>query len=301
MPERISENLGEAYEIARTIAPNELRGQQDLTAELDPDLLRSERIWGVILSAGSQDMVSVALLLRLKMDGVRVLTEARFWEEEASHIDPDSPDTSWLFSGRGFRYGPLANFGRALFDIVSAMALLIMALPLMLVVALLIKLDSAGPVFYRQERVGLHGKAFTLLKFRSMRKDAEAPGRPVWAEIADPRITRMGQFIRYTRIDELPQLLNVLRGEMSLIGPRPERPYFVEKLASAIPLYSVRHYVKPGITGWAQVNASYGASIEDALEKLRYDLYYIKNRSFILDLLILWRTLRVVVFRQGAR
>jgi exopolysaccharide biosynthesis polyprenyl glycosylphosphotransferase len=186
-------------------------------------------------------------------------------------------------------------------DVALAAALLILALPLMVIVAILIKLDSAGPAFYRQERVGLDGKCFTLFKFRSMQQDAEAPGRPVWAEVADPRITRIGQFIRYTRIDELPQLLNVLRGEMSLIGPRPERPYFVEKLASAIPLYTVRHYVKPGITGWAQVNASYGASAEDALEKLRYDLYYIKHRSLVLDVLILWRTLRVIIFQEGAR
>src|SRR5204863_6209242 len=158
-----------------------------------------------------------------------------------------------------------------------------------------------GPIFYRQERVGLKGRTFTLYKFRSMRLDAEAGGVPKWATVGDSRVTRVGKFIRYTRIDELPQLINVLRGEMSIIGPRPERPYFVQQLAASIPLYSLRHSIKPGITGWAQVNASYGASIDDARLKLSYDLYYLKNRSVLLNLRILFRTLRVVIMQQGAR
>jgi len=293
--------VGDLFQVARIIAPTELDGNKDLGAELDPELLVKERIWAVILSSGSQDLVSRTVLFRLQMRGVRVLTESSFWEQEASYIEMDSMDASWLLSGRGFRYGRAAKFGKALMDMALAAAMLLLALPLMVLVAIMIKLDSTGPVLYRQERVGLFGKNFTLLKFRSMHRDAEAGGRPLWAQIADPRATRVGRFIRYTRIDELPQLLNVLRGEMSLIGPRPERPYFVEKLTAVVPLYDVRHYVKPGITGWAQVNASYGASTEDAREKHRYDLYYIKHRSFVLDLLILWRTLRVVVFQQGAR
>ena len=160
----------------------------------------------------------------------------------------------------------------------------------MLCVALLIKFESAGPVFYRQERVGLNGRVFTLFKFRSMSVDAEKEGKPLWASQRDPRITRVGAFMRATRIDELPQLLNVLRGEMSFVGPRPERPHFVEQLEQIIPFYRERSWVKPGITGWAQVNYPYGASVEDAREKLAYDLYYVKNRSLFLDLLILIST-----------
>jgi lipopolysaccharide/colanic/teichoic acid biosynthesis glycosyltransferase len=166
---------------------------------------------------------------------------------------------------------------------------------------LAIKLDSTGPVFYRQRRVGQFDKSFTLLKFRSMTVDAEAGGNPVWAQQNDPRVTRVGRFIRATRIDELPQLVNVLVGEMSLVGPRPERPHFVEQLSRAIPFYRQRSYVKPGVTGWAQINFPYGASIEDAREKLAYDLYYIKNRSLLLDAAVLVSTIRVVLFGKGAR
>jgi lipopolysaccharide/colanic/teichoic acid biosynthesis glycosyltransferase len=170
----------------------------------------------------------------------------------------------------------------------------------MLLTALAIRLDSPGPILYRQERVGLGGGTFTVLKFRSMRTDAEARG-PVWAAQRDPRVTRVGSFIRLTRIDELPQLLNVLRGEMSFIGPRPERPHFVEQLEQALPFYRDRALVKPGLTGWAQVNYPYGASVEDARAKLSYDLYYVKHRSLLLDLMILLATVRVVLFQRGAR
>jgi exopolysaccharide biosynthesis polyprenyl glycosylphosphotransferase len=192
-------------------------------------------------------------------------------------------------------------YSKRITDVVLASALLISTLPLMLLVALAIKCDSAGPVFYRQERVGLRGRHFTVLKFRSMRNDAEADGRPVWAATQDPRITRVGRFIRWVRIDELPQLLNVLRGEMSIVGPRPERPHFVEQFNKLIPLYDDRHAVLPGITGWAQISYSYGASLEDAREKLRYDLYYVANWSFELDLKILLATVGVVLSGKGAR
>jgi lipopolysaccharide/colanic/teichoic acid biosynthesis glycosyltransferase len=178
--------------------------------------------------------------------------------------------------------------------------LLLFTLPLMLVAALAIKLDSRGPVLYWQERVGLHGRTFTLLKFRSMRTDAEARG-PVWAAQRDPRVTRVGGFLRLTRIDELPQLVCVLRGAMSLIGPRPERPHFVAQLEQVLPFYRDRALAKPGLTGWAQVNYPYGASVEDARAKLSYDLYYVKHRSLLLDLLILLATVRVVLFQRGAR
>ena len=185
-------------------------------------------------------------------------------------------------------------------DVVTCLVFLVATLPLMLVVALLVGLESRGPVLYRQERVGKGGRPFTLLKFRSMRVNAEALG-PAWAQQRDPRVTRVGSFMRRTRIDELPQLINILRGEMSFIGPRPERPHFVEQLAAAIPFYRERARVKPGLTGWAQVNYPYGASVEDARAKLSYDLYYVKNRSPLLDLLILLSTVRVILFQEGAR
>lgn len=185
-------------------------------------------------------------------------------------------------------------------DLVACGILLVVTLPLAAVAACLIKLDQPGPVFYRQTRVGRHGKTFTLLKFRSMRVDAERGG-PRWASVGDPRVTRVGRFLRLTRIDELPQLLNVLRGDMTLIGPRPERPHFVDQLAEVIPEYRQRHEITPGITGWAQVNYPYGASVEDARRKLTYDLYYLRHRSRWLDLQILLRTVRVVLFGIGAR
>ncbi len=185
-------------------------------------------------------------------------------------------------------------------DLIAGSALLVLTLPVTVVAAGLIKLDSPGPVFYRQTRVGRHGKTFTLLKFRSMRVDAEREG-PRWASVGDPRVTRVGRFLRLTRIDELPQLLNVLRGDMSLIGPRPERPHFVDQLAEVVPDYQSRHEIPPGITGWAQVNYPYGASVEDARHKLTYDLYYLRHRSRGLDFRILLRTVRVVLFGIGAR
>jgi lipopolysaccharide/colanic/teichoic acid biosynthesis glycosyltransferase len=189
---------------------------------------------------------------------------------------------------------------RRIRDVVGSLILVVLVIPLLLVVVCLIKLDSRGPLLYRQVRVGLHGRIFTLLKFRSMRIDAEASG-PCWAAEHDPRVTRVGAFIRASRIDELPQLLNVLRGEMSLIGPRPERPHFTAQLARVIPLYDDRTRILPGITGWAQVNYPYGASIEDAQIKLTYDLHYIRNRTLLLDFYILVATVRVVVFRIGSR
>ena len=189
---------------------------------------------------------------------------------------------------------------RRVLDVAFSLALLAFTLPLTLLLACLVRLDSPGPAFYRQERVGLHGRGFQLLKFRSMRVDAEAAG-PSWAAQADPRVTRLGRIMRLTRMDELPQLLNVLAGSMSLVGPRPERPCFVTQLAERIPHFRERTRVKPGITGWAQVNHPYGASVEDAREKLAYDLHYLRHRSLTLDLRILLATVRVVVTQAGAR
>ncbi|MFL5265779.1 MAG: exopolysaccharide biosynthesis polyprenyl glycosylphosphotransferase [Stellaceae bacterium] len=187
------------------------------------------------------------------------------------------------------------------FDILVSSGLLIFTLPLLAATACLIKLEDPGPVLYRQSRVGSRGREFTILKFRSMRIDAETDGRPRWAAQRDPRVTRVGAVVRKLRIDELPQILNVLRGDMSFVGPRPEHPYFVADLAKSIPYYDERHWVRPGITGWAQINFPYGASTENARRKLTYDLYYVKNRSIFLDALILLQTARVIFWNQGAR
>jgi len=200
----------------------------------------------------------------------------------------------------GHGHAPDAPWRRAL-DIVLALAILVLGLPLMVLTALTIVLDTPGPILYRQQRVGLRGRPFTMLKFRTMTVDAEAQCGPVWAARNDPRVTKVGAVIRRFRIDELPQLLNVLRGDMAVIGPRPERPCFVEHLSRAIPRYSDRHQVKPGITGWAQVNYPYGASIDDALNKLSFDLYYVHNRSLMLDIRIVLATVPVVLFQVGAR
>jgi lipopolysaccharide/colanic/teichoic acid biosynthesis glycosyltransferase len=195
----------------------------------------------------------------------------------------------------------VAGFVKRAFDIIATVVLLLIALPIMLVIAFLISLDGGTPIIYRQERVGCRGQKFTLLKFRSMTKDAEKDGQPSWASINDSRVTAVGRFMRRTRIDELPQLINVLRGEMSFVGPRPERPQFVATLTEKIPFYGVRHSVKPGLTGWAQVRYTYGGNVEESVKKLEYDLYYVKNHSLLLDLLILLKTVRVVLLGEGAR
>lgn len=267
---------------------------------LDPETLRARNIWGIVISAPARAALPTATLLRCKSAGIRIFDEVEFRERQLRRLDLDRLPPDWLvFAENAFSSRLNQAFKRG-FDLILSTTMLILVLPLMLLTALAIRLDSEGPVFYRQERVGLHGKIFTLLKFRSMRVDAEAAG-PAWAATHDPRVTRIGGFLRRSRIDELPQLINVLRGEMSLIGPRPERPHFVAQLAAAIPRYHDRGFVKPGITGWAQVNFPYGASIEDARMKLAYDLYYVAHRNFFLDLLILISTVRVILFREGAR
>ncbi|MEI9853083.1 MAG: TIGR03013 family XrtA/PEP-CTERM system glycosyltransferase [Sphingomonas sp.] len=241
-------------------------------------------------------------LLRIKTTGVHVNEISTFLERETGRVDLDSVNPSWLIFSDGFSSGRmLSSMFKRLFDIAASMLLLILALPLILIGAIAVKLDSKGPAFYRQRRVGLFGQGFDVVKLRSMRIDAEAPGQAVWAEKDDPRITRVGRIIRKLRIDELPQCWSVLKGEMSFVGPRPERPQFVEDLETQLPYYAERHMVKPGITGWAQINYPYGASIEDSRQKLEYDLYYAKNYSPFLDLLILLQTARVVLFPEGAR
>lgn len=263
-------------------------------------LVRQQRIWGVVVASEPAGQAAEALL-DCKFRGVPVLSGSAFQEKYLGRIDLDALTANDLLLSLGFAGTKASAAIKRLCDIAVGSVMLALSLPLMAITAVAIKIDSPGPVFYRQRRVGRFDRPFTLLKFRSMAVDAEAGGGPRWAQKQDPRVTRIGRFIRTTRIDELPQLANVIRGEMSLVGPRPERPHFVEQLGRSIPFYWYRTYVKPGLTGWAQVNFPYGASVEDAREKLSYDLYYVKNRTIILDLSILISTVRVVLFREGAR
>jgi sugar transferase (PEP-CTERM system associated) len=240
-------------------------------------------------------------LLACKMQGIKVTDGTSFLEREMGAVDLDSVSPSWLIFSDGFGgVGRVDLVAKRSFDLLASGLLLALSLPVLIVTALAVKLTSPGPVFYRQERVGQFGKSYMVMKFRSMRSDAEKDG-PVWARQNDARVTPVGRFIRTTRIDEIPQIFNVLKGDMSFVGPRPERPVFVEELAKEIPYYNERHQVKPGITGWAQINYPYGASVEDAKQKLQYDLYYIKNYSIFLDFLILLQTLRVVLWPDGVR
>jgi len=239
-------------------------------------------------------------LLRAKMAGVRVEDATTTYERVTGKILIDDLRPSWLIFSDGFRVSRLSRVMKRTIDLTLSIVMAIVALPLMLLATLLVLLDDGRPVLYRQERVGENGRAFVLTKFRSMRKDAEKGGKPMWATDGDDRITRIGRFLRKTRLDELPQLWNVIRGDMSFVGPRPERPFFVDQLSQQIPFYQQRHAVKPGLTGWAQVKYRYGSSLEDAMEKLRYDLYYIKHLSVIFDLTIVFDTVKVVLFRKGA-
>ncbi|MFM9935780.1 MAG: TIGR03013 family XrtA/PEP-CTERM system glycosyltransferase [Novosphingobium sp.] len=240
-------------------------------------------------------------LLRIKTTGVHVNDFSTFMERETGRVDLDTVNPSWLIFSDGFSSGRMISSGmKRIFDIVVSLVLLAMTAPVIALFAVLVKLDSRGPAFFRQTRVGLYGETFSLVKLRSMRTDAEKAGAQ-WAAKDDPRVTRVGKLIRKLRIDELPQAWTVLKGEMSFVGPRPERPEFVSDLEEQLPYYAERHMVKPGITGWAQINYPYGASIEDSRHKLEYDLYYAKNYSPFLDLLILLQTLRVVLWNEGAR
>jgi sugar transferase (PEP-CTERM system associated) len=240
-------------------------------------------------------------LLAAKISGVRVEDATTTYERLTGKILIDDLKPSWLIFSDGFRASRITRFVKRMLDLALSLIGFILASPLMALTALAIRLDSPGPVLYTQERVGENGRVFTVVKFRSMRTDAEQAGSPVWARDKDDRITRVGRFIRLTRLDELPQLWNVVRGDMSFVGPRPERPFFVEQLAREIPFYLQRHAVKPGLTGWAQVKYQYGSSIEDAMEKLRYDLYYIKHMSIFFDLTIVLDTVKVILFGKGAK
>lgn len=274
-----------------------IRGNRRLS-----DVAREQGVEEIIVALDERrGALPVDALLDCKLAGMEIMDFSTFWERETGRVDLESLNPSWLIFSDGFVGGWLQAFAKRLFDIVASVVLLIFSLPLLCLTAVVVRLESPGPVLYRQERVGLNNKTFMLLKFRSMRENAEKDGNPQWAAVNDSRVTRIGGFMRKSRIDELPQIINVLKGEMSFIGPRPERPYFVEKLSEIIPYYGERHRVKPGISGWAQLNFPYGASDEDAKQKFQYDLYYIKNYSLFLDLIVLIQTVRVVLWPVGAR
>lgn len=267
------------------------------------DVVLEEQVDEIVVALSERRGGSMPLreLLDCKLHGVRVVDIATHFEKTLGQITRDSVSAGWLIFGDGFQQGVVRTTIKRLFDIVCATLLLLLALPVMLVTAILILLESGGPVLYLQERVGLNGRLFNVVKFRSMRTDAEKDGKPRWASAADDRVTQVGRVIRRLRIDELPQLFSVLGGDMSLVGPRPERPYFVDKLTQELPYYAVRQSVKPGVTGWAQVRYHYGATVEDAAEKLQYDLYYVKNHTLLLDLIVLFETVGVVLTGKGAQ
>ena len=267
-------------------------------AMLTAEKLRGRRIWAVVVTADAKTAMANATA---HLDGhVRLFDDVTFRERQLRRLDLVHLAPGWLCAADAAAPGPIAAAVSRAADIAISLAILALTLPVMLLAAALVRLTSKGPILYRQVRVGLHGRHFVLFKFRSMAENAEPEG-PAWAARHDTRVTAMGRVMRRTRIDELPQLLNVLRGEMSIVGPRPERPHFVNQLNELIPFNADRTRVKPGITGWAQVNYPYGASVEDARQKLSYDLYYVKHRNLWLDLRILVATVRVILFQEGAR
>ena len=270
------------------------------TVEDIPAIVRARAVDQVVVSlADARGKLPMDKLLEMKLNGVTFDHLASVYEELTGKIAVENLRPSWLIFSPGFRKGRLLQAAKRAIDIMAGGFGLLLLSPVMGLTALVVKYSSPGGALYRQQRVGLHGKVFTLCKFRSMRSDAEAKSGAVWAQTNDPRITPIGSFMRKTRLDELPQLWNVLRGDMSLVGPRPERPEFVTSLTQQIPFYGQRHVVRPGLTGWAQVRYAYGASVEDSMEKLQYDLYYIKNLSIALDLFVIFSTIKTVILRRG--
>lgn len=267
------------------------------------DIVMDEQVDEIVVALAERRGGSMPLreLLDCKLRGVRVVDIATHFEKTLGQIRLDSVNPGWLIFGDGFSQGMARTMVKRFFDLLFASTLIILTLPIMAVTGILILLESGGPMLYLQERVGLNGRLFNVIKFRSMRTDAEKDGKPRWATAQDDRVTRVGRVIRKLRIDELPQLFTVLLGDMSLVGPRPERPFFVDKLTQEIPYYAVRLSVKPGLTGWAQVRYHYGATMEDSAEKLQYDLYYVKNHTWFLDLVVLFETIGVVLTGKGAQ
>lgn len=266
-----------------------------------PEIVKARSVDRVVVSlADARGRLDMVKLLEIKLSGVTFDHLATVYEEYTGKIAVENLRPSWMIFSEGFRKSRVQRVTKRALDIVAASIGLVLSAPIALAVMGLIKLTSPGPVFYRQERVGQDGKPFMIVKFRSMRVDAELGTGPVWAQKNDSRVTPIGRFLRRTRLDEIPQLWNALRGDMSMVGPRPERPEFVADLTKQIPFYGQRHVVKPGVTGWAQVRYTYGASVEDALQKLQYDLFYIKNMSVALDIFVMFQTVKTVLLRRGA-
>jgi sugar transferase (PEP-CTERM system associated) len=287
-----SELLGKSLINPRVIA---------VTSEL-ADVVKRENIDRIVVAMGERrGLLPTTELLQLSLAGTVSIEEgAAFYERVTSRVSLNMMRPSWLiFSGRG-RQARLSGLVRSFVHRFIALLGAVLSFPIAVLTAILIKLDSRGPIFYRQERVGTSGKTFVLLKFRSMRVDAEQDG-PVWASKHDDRTTRVGRIIRKIRVDEIPQFWNILRGEMNFVGPRPERPHFVAQLAEEIPYYEQRHLIPPGLTGWAQIKYPYGASIEDARQKLQYDLFYVKNQSLVLDAIVIFETVKIILFGRGAQ
>lgn len=255
----------------------------------------------IVATPDRRGTIPMPELLELRMQGVKIEEATTYLEKMSGKIEVENLYPSWLVFGEGFRFGSTFLLVRRVLSLMISLVGLILSLPLFPLIVLAIRLDSKGPVFYSQARVGKAGRVFNVVKFRTMRQDAEAANGPQWAGDNDPRITRIGRFLRSSRLDEIPQLWCVLKGDMAFVGPRPERPEFVEWLSKEIPFYGVRHMVRPGLTGWAQIKYKYGSTVEDAREKLQYDLFYIKNASIGLDLLIVFQTVKTVLLRRGAQ
>lgn len=298
----IEDKKDSGYHIAQYIDLHTLTVEKNLndTFPTDPSA-RSEIKKIVVALEEKRGKLPVKELLRCRTAGIEIIEGTGFYEMLMGKLYVTQINPSWLIFSDGFKKSKFQRFMKRTGDLLLSIIFLLLLSPLILIVAVLIKLDSRGPVIFSQERVGQNRKPFKIRKFRSMVEDAEIETGPVWAVDNDSRITRVGAFIRKLRIDEIPQIWNVLRGEMSFVGPRPEREYFVKELETKIPYYDERFNVKPGITGWAQVGYGYGASVEDAIEKLNYDLFYIKNLDFLLDMLIMFRTVKIVLFGKGAR
>lgn len=298
----IQDKRDSGYDVEMIFNESECR---DNICGLQPDmcdLAREKNISKIIVALEEKrGTLPIDQLLKCRTEGIEILEGTSFYEMLLGKLYVKQINPAWLIFSEGFRKSPLRSFMKRTGDVVLSLIMLTALSPLILVTAILIKIDSRGPVIFSQERLGQNGKRFKVHKFRSMVADAEKTSGPVWAQENDDRVTRVGRVIRKLRIDELPQLWNVLKGEMSFVGPRPEREHFIKQLENEIPYYSERLSVKPGLTGWAQVCYPYGASVEDAVEKLNYDLFYTKNMSFLLDMLIVFRTVKIVLFGKGAR
>lgn len=255
----------------------------------------------VVAVSEQRGVLPIGDLLKCRFNGIDVVDAMSFFEEMTGTVQVENVNPGWFIYSSGFEISLFSLYIKRILDIVFSLIGILLSWPVMIVVALAVKLDSPGPVLYRQIRVGKNEEVFELYKFRTMNAGAEQTTGAVWASLDDPRITKVGKFLRKTRLDEIPQFFNVLKGDMAFVGPRPERPEFVLELYQLLPYYTKRHALKSGVTGWAQVNYPYGASVEDALEKLNYDLYYIKNYSIFLDILIIMETVQVVLFGRGGR